>query len=224
MSKKVEVKDKILSKNQKIADELRELFARKKILTVNFVSSPGSGKTSILEKILPDLSKKYKICVIEGDLETENDAERIRKAGIDAYQITTGGACHLEAFGIKKALSNFDIDNIDLLVIENVGNLVCPASFDLGEDFKIVVISTPEGEDKPAKYPSMIRVSDVIVINKIDLAEYMEFDVNKCLEYAKRINPNLMEFKTSCKTGEGLKELAEFIDKKIKEKNADTGC
>jgi len=220
MNKKIEVEDKILSKNDKLANELRKLFSDKKILVLNFVSSPGSGKTSILENILPKLSERYKLAVIEGDLETENDAQRIRKAGIKAHQITTGGACHLEAFGIKNSLSNFDLDNLDLLVIENVGNLVCPASFDLGEDFKIVVISTPEGDDKPAKYPSMIRAASAIIVNKIDLADYMEFDVDKCISYAKRINPNLAEFRTSCKTKAGLDDLITFIEKKIEEKHA----
>lgn len=218
MNKKIETEDKILSKNQQIADELRNIFNEKKILVVNFVSSPGSGKTSILEKSLPFLRKKFNIAVIEGDLETENDAERIRKTGISAYQITTHGACHLEAFSIKKALENFDLDNLDLIVIENVGNLVCPSSFDLGEDFKIVVISTPEGEDKPAKYPSMIHVSSVLIVNKIDLSEYLEFDIDKCVKYAKNINPDLKVFKTSCKTGEGIEEFAQFIEEKILEK------
>jgi len=218
MNKKIETEDKILSKNQQIADELRNIFNEKKILVVNFVSSPGSGKTSILEKSLPFLGKKFNIAVIEGDLETENDAERIRKTGISAYQITTHGACHLEAFSIKKALENFDLDNLDLIVIENVGNLVCPSSFDLGEDFKIVVISTPEGEDKPAKYPSMIHVSSVLIVNKIDLSEYLEFDIDKCVKYAKNINPDLKVFKTSCKTGEGIEEFVQFIEEKILEK------
>lgn len=218
MNKKIETEDKILSKNQQIADELRNIFNEKRILVVNFVSSPGSGKTSILEKSLPFLGKKFNIAVIEGDLETENDAERIRKTGVLAYQITTHGACHLEAFSIKKALENFDLDNLDLIVIENVGNLVCPSSFDLGEDFKIVVISTPEGEDKPAKYPSMIHVSSVLIVNKIDLSEYLEFDIDKCVKYAKNINPDLKVFKTSCKTGEGIEEFAQFIEEKILEK------
>ncbi|MBC7196095.1 MAG: hydrogenase nickel incorporation protein HypB [Deferribacterales bacterium] len=218
MNKKIETEDKILSKNQQIADELRNIFNEKKILVVNFVSSPGSGKTSILEKSLPFLRKKFNIAVIEGDLETENDAERIRKTGVVAYQITTHGACHLEAFSIKKALENFDLDNLDLIVIENVGNLVCPSSFDLGEDFKIVVISTPEGEDKPAKYPSMIHVSSVLIVNKIDLSEYLEFDIDKCVKYAKNINPDLKVFKTSCKTGEGIEEFVQFMEEKILEK------
>lgn len=220
MNKKISVEDKILSKNDKLANELRKLFSDKKILVLNFVSSPGSGKTSILENILPKLSEKYRVGVIIGDLETENDANRLRKAGIKAHQIITGGACHLEALGIKNSLPNFDLDNLDLLVIENVGNLVCPSSFDLGEDFKIVVISTPEGDDKPAKYPSIIRAASVIIVNKIDLAEYMEFDIDKCIRYAKQINPNLVEFRTSCKTKTGLDDLIKFIENKIKEKDA----
>lgn len=218
MNKKIETEDKILSKNQLIADELRNIFNEKKILVVNFVSSPGSGKTSLLEKMLPILKKKFNIAVVEGDLETENDAERIRKIGVLAYQITTHGACHLEAYSIKKALENFDLDRLDLIVIENVGNLVCPSSYDLGEDFKIVVVSTPEGEDKPAKYPSMIHVSSVLVVNKIDLSEYLEFDADKCVKYAKNINPDLKIFKTSCKTGQGIEEFSKFIEEKILEK------
>lgn len=218
MNKKIETEDKILSKNQLIADELRNIFNEKKILVVNFVSSPGSGKTSLLEKMLPILKKKFNIAVVEGDLETENDAERIRKIGVLAYQITTHGACHLEAYSIKKTLENFDLDRLDLIVIENVGNLVCPSSYDLGEDFKIVVVSTPEGEDKPAKYPSMIHVSSVLVVNKIDLSEYLEFDADKCVKYAKNINPDLKIFKTSCKTGQGIEEFSKFIEEKILEK------
>jgi hydrogenase nickel incorporation protein HypB len=218
MNKKIETEDKILSKNQLIADELRNIFNEKKILVVNFVSSPGSGKTSLLEKMLPILKKKFNIAVIEGDLETENDADRIRKIGVLAYQITTHGACHLEAYSIKKTLENFDLDRLDLIVIENVGNLVCPSSYDLGEDFKIVVVSTPEGEDKPAKYPSMIHVSSVLVVNKIDLSEYLEFDADKCVKYAKNINPDLKIFKTSCKTGQGIEEFSKFIEEKILEK------
>jgi hydrogenase nickel incorporation protein HypB len=218
MNKKIETEDKILSKNQLIADELRNIFNEKKILVVNFVSSPGSGKTSLLEKMLPILKKKFNIAVVEGDLETENDADRIRKIGVLAYQITTHGACHLEAYSIKKTLENFDLDRLDLIVIENVGNLVCPSSYDLGEDFKIVVVSTPEGEDKPAKYPSMIHVSSVLVVNKIDLSEYLEFDADKCVKYAKNINPDLKIFKTSCKTGQGIEEFSKFIEEKILEK------
>lgn len=220
MSKKISIENKILSKNQIIADELRELFNQKRILAVNFVSSPGSGKTSLLEKSLVKMKEKYKIAVIEGDLETENDADRIRKTKVPAYQIITKGDCHLEAMGIKKALEHFDLENLDLLVIENVGNLVCPSSFDLGEDFKVVVISTTEGDDKPAKYPSMIHVSSAIIINKTDLLPYVDFSVERCFEYAKRVNPNLKTFTTSCKTGEGIDEFVNWLGKKLLEKKS----
>lgn len=220
MSKKISIENKILSKNQTIADELRELFNQKRILTVNFVSSPGSGKTSLLENMLVKMKDKYKIAVIEGDLETENDANRIRKKGVPAHQIITKGDCHLEAVGIKKALEHFDLENLDLLIIENVGNLVCPSSFDLGEDFKVVMISTTEGEDKPAKYPSMIHVSSAIIINKIDLLPYLDFNVEKCFKYAKGINPSLETFTTSCKTGEGIDEFVNWLENKLLEKKS----
>lgn len=215
MKEKISVEEKVLSKNQSVADKLRTFFQKNKILVVNFVSSPGSGKTSILEKILTKMKDRYKIAVIEGDLETENDANRIRKTGVEAYQIITKGDCHLEAVGIKKGLEHLDMENLDLLIIENVGNLVCPSSFDLGEDFKAVVISTTEGDDKPAKYPSMIHVSSAIIINKTDLLPYVDFNVERCFEYAGRVNPNLAKFTTSCKTGEGIDELAEWLGSKI---------
>lgn len=218
MSQKVDVKDGILSKNQKIADKLRTIFSEKKVFVVNFVSSPGSGKTSILEKILPRLKERFKIFVIEGDLQTENDAERIRKTGVDAHQITTNGACHLEAAWVEKVVSELDLDSLDLLIIENVGNLVCPSSFDLGEDIKVVVVSTTEGEDKPVKYPSMMRVSNAFVLNKIDLVPYLNFNVDRCIDYARGVNSNLTFFKTSCFTGEGLDEFSEWLAQKTLEK------
>jgi len=217
---KINIEEKILSKNIKKADALRELFKEKGVFVLNLVSSPGSGKTSILESTLTGLKDKYNIGVIEGDLQTDNDAKRIRKLGIKAHQINTGGACHLEASGIEKSLEQFDLDNMDLLIIENVGNLVCPSSFDLGEDCKVVVISTTEGDDKPAKYPSMIRVSSALIINKTDLLEHVDFNTEECIKYAKGIQPDLKIFQTSCKTGEGIKHwsiwLAEAIESKRK--------
>jgi hydrogenase nickel incorporation protein HypB len=218
MSKKVEVKEGILSKNQQIADNLRSLFKDKNVFVINFVSSPGSGKTSILEKILPQLKEQFKIFVIEGDLQTENDAERIRKTGVDAYQITTNGACHLEAAWVEKVISDLNLDEIDIIIIENVGNLVCPSSFDLGEDLKLVVVSTTEGEDKPIKYPSMMRVSSAFVLNKIDLVPYLNFDVEKCINYARAVNNNLIFFKISCYSGEGLEDLKNWIAQKTYDK------
>ncbi|HCW92779.1 MAG TPA: hydrogenase accessory protein HypB [Flexistipes sinusarabici] len=212
---KINIEEKILSKNIKKADALRELFREKGVFVLNLVSSPGSGKTSILESTLTGMQHEYNIGVIEGDLQTENDAERIRKTGINAVQINTGGACHLEAEGIGKTLKNFDLDKLDFLVIENVGNLVCPSSFDLGEDCKVVVVSTPEGDDKPAKYPSMIRVSSAMIVNKIDLLDYLDFDIEKCIDYARGINPDMDFFKVSCMTGEGIGTWTDWLTKQI---------
>lgn len=213
---KIDVKKKILQKNSDNAQQLRnDTFQN--TLVLNFVSSPGSGKTTILEKILPDLAKKYKTAVIEGDLQTENDAERIRKTGVHAVQVNTGGACHLEAGDIKKALEKIE-DGVELLIIENVGNLVCPSAFDLGEDAKIVSLSVTEGDDKPAKYPTMFRAASAFVVNKIDLLPYVDFDVEQTIKYALEVNPELDCFTVSARTGEGLAEISAWIEKKISEK------
>ncbi|MCX8084301.1 MAG: hydrogenase nickel incorporation protein HypB [Calditerrivibrio sp.] len=218
MSNKIDIKEGILSKNAKIAEQLKALFKEKGVFVINIVSSPGSGKTSILEKILPVLKEKLNIFVIEGDLQTENDAQRIRKTGVPAHQITTNGACHLEAAWIEEVVNKLDLEKLDLLIIENVGNLVCPSSFYLGEDIKIVIVAATEGEDKPIKYPSMMRVSDVFVLNKIDLVPYLNFDVDRCINFAKGVNNNLIFFRTSCYTGEGLSELSDWILSKTIEK------
>ncbi|MCA1980950.1 MAG: hydrogenase nickel incorporation protein HypB, partial [Calditerrivibrio sp.] len=202
--KTVEVKKGILERNQENADLLRSIFYQNRIFVMNLVSSPGSGKTSLLEKVLPIVKENYNILVIEGDLQTENDAERVRKTGVEAIQINTGGACHLEAVNILKVLKGYDLTKIDCIIIENVGNLVCPSSFDLGEDLKVLLISTTEGEDKPIKYPSMVRVSSVLVVNKLDLIPYVNFDVEKAITYAIGVNNKLEIFKTSCFTGEGI--------------------
>lgn len=212
---KVDVEKKILSKNDEKAQELREKFANTCVL--NFVSSPGSGKTSLLEKVLVMLKDKYKVAVVEGDQQTSNDADRIEATGVKAYQVNTGRACHLEATDVEKGVEELGYD-LDLLIIENVGNLVCPSQFDLGEDEKVIVLSTTEGDDKPIKYPVMFRVGSSFIINKVDLLPYVDFSVEKCEEYAKGVNPELEVFKTSCKTGEGLEELAAYIEKLIKKK------
>jgi len=209
---KVDVKAKILEKNDKLADVLRGNFENTCVL--NFVSSPGSGKTSLLEKVLVMLKDKYKLAVIEGDQQTTNDADRIEATGVTAYQVNTGRACHLEATDVEKGMAELGYD-LDLLIIENVGNLVCPSQFDLGEDAKVIVLSTTEGEDKPIKYPVMFRVGSAFIINKTDLLPYVDFDVDKCVEYAKGVKPELEVFKTSCKTGEGLEEVAAYIEKMI---------
>ncbi len=212
---KVDVKKKILSKNDEIAAELRSLFKEKHVAVLNFVSSPGSGKTSILEKTLIKLKDKYNICVIEGDLQTDNDAKRIEAVGIDAIQINTGRACHLEAASIKKVIDKLNLDELDLIIIENVGNLVCPSAYDLGEDCKIVVISTTEGDDKPSKYPTMIHVSTALIINKIDLLPYVNFDVEKCIENAKKVKPSIKCFQTSCVDEVGFDDWLDWLEKQI---------
>jgi len=189
----------------------------KGVAVLNFVSSPGSGKTTLLENILGDLNKKYKIAVVEGDQQTTHDADRIKAAGVEAYQVNTGNACHLEAIDVERALNTLGYD-LDLLVIENVGNLVCPAEYDLGEDAKIMLISVTEGDDKPIKYPVMTRACEAMIINKTDLLPYVDFDVDACVKFAKGINPSIEILKVSCRAKEGLDKVTEFIENRIKAK------
>lgn len=206
---KLNIQEKILTKNEQKAAEMRQRLKGTAVL--NFVSSPGSGKTSLLEKVLVMLNKKYKLAVVEGDQQTTNDADRINATGVEAFQVNTGNACHLEAVDIERAMEKLGY-GLDLLVIENVGNLVCPAEYDLGEDLKIMVLSTTEGEDKPIKYPVMTRAAKVMIINKIDLLPYVDFSVEKSIAYAKGINPDIEVMTVSCRTGEGLDKVAEFIE------------
>ena len=207
----VTVERKILEKNDVVAAQNRQLFKKNKLFTINLLSSPGSGKTSLLEKTMEELNDAVKIAVVEGDVQTDNDAQRIAKYNVPVVQIVTNGGCHLEAKLVQNALDNFDLSDLDLLVIENVGNLVCPANYDLGEEKKIVMVSTTEGDDKPAKYPSMFRVSDVMVINKTDLLPYVDFDMNKVKEHALTINPELTIIELSCKTGEGFEGWIKWL-------------
>ncbi len=211
MSEKVKLKRKVLSRNDLLAAELRKLFASEKVAVMNMVSSPGSGKTSLLEKTLGSLSRNLSIGVIEGDIQTDKDAERIAVTGVPVHQIQTGGACHLEAEMIRRALENFDLGSLDLLIIENVGNLVCPSAFDLGEGMRVSLISVTEGDDKPLKYPAMFRSADVMVINKMDLLPYTDFDIEKVIHSAMSLNPEIEVLKTSCRTGEGLDEWSAFV-------------
>ncbi len=211
----VTVERKILKKNDEIAGENRQIFKKNKLFTLNLLSSPGSGKTSLLEKTIEQLNNSIKIGVVEGDVQTDNDAQRIAKYNVPVVQIVTNGGCHLEAKLVQNALENFDLSTLELLVIENVGNLVCPANYDLGEDKKIVMVSTTEGDDKPSKYPSMFRVSDVMIVNKTDLLEYVDFDMNRVREHAHTINPNLEIIELSCKTGEGFEGWIDWIKNSI---------
>ncbi len=208
---KVTIAQNILAANDAIAQEIqRELLARG-IRTLNIMSSPGAGKTTLLEQTITRLHGKPGIGVIEGDVETCADAERIENAGAETVQINTRGACHLEAHMIRDALAHIELAHIDLLVIENIGNLVCPAAWDLGEDIRIVVVSTTEGDDKPAKYPQMFAIAQVMVINKLDLLPYVDYDLQKVKRQALAINPNLRIFEVSCRTGAGLDAWCEWL-------------
>lgn len=214
--KEVLVLEDILGSNKKIASSIRKKLEEKGILAINLLSSPGSGKTTLLEKIGLRLKDRYKVGVIEGDIETERDAERIRKIGLPAWQITTHGACHLEAKMLAQIFDRIPAD-LDFLFIENVGNLVCPASFDLGESLRFVLLSVPEGDDKPRKYPEAFITSQVFIITKADLLPYLPFDADRVTAEALEINPKLEVFRTSAITGEGIEPLCQYLEKKLQE-------
>lgn len=201
----------VLEVNENKANELRQIFHEKKILVLNLISSPGAGKTSLLERTLVDLEKEFKFAVIEGDLQTDNDAQRIAKTKAQVVQINTDGGCHLNADMISKALEKLDIDNIDILIIENVGNMVCPVEFDCGENAKIAILSTTEGDDKPEKYPTLFHKSDAMILNKIDLLEYVPFSLEKAKTHARAINPQLDIFQVSCLKGTGLENWYAYL-------------
>ena len=210
----VTVERKVLEKNDQIAQQNRELFLGKKVFVVNLVSSPGSGKTSLLERTLDHLKGSLKVGVIEGDVQTDLDAQRVAKYDVPTVQIVTNGGCHLEANLVRDALANLSLDNLQLLVIENVGNLVCPSNYDLGEALKVVVASTTEGDDKPLKYPAMFRNASALVINKVDLVPYTDCDLGVLKANALKINPSLTIFETSCRTLAGIPEWCEWLKKK----------
>jgi hydrogenase nickel incorporation protein HypB len=208
----VRIERDILSKNNSYASRNRAHFAARGALALNLVSSPGSGKTTLLVRTIEELRRKLPVCVIEGDQQTSNDAERIRATGAPAIQINTGRGCHLDAHMVGHALESLDVARGGVLFIENVGNLVCPAAFDLGEAHKIVVLSVTEGEDKPLKYPDMFAAADLMLLNKSDLLPHLSFDVGKCLAYALKVNPNLQTLIVSAQTGEGLAAFYAWIE------------
>lgn len=214
----ITIERKVLEKNDEIAAKNRELFNKNKIFTANLVSSPGSGKTSIVEKTLEHFKGKVNISVIEGDVQTNLDAERVAKYGVPVVQIVTNGSCHLEAKLVNDALSNFKLEGTDVLFIENVGNLVCPAAYDLGEDMKIVIASTTEGDDKPLKYPRMFINASVLLINKIDLIPYLNCNLDVLKKNALQINPKLEIFEVSCTTGEGIEKWCSWLESKVPKK------
>jgi hydrogenase nickel incorporation protein HypB len=206
----------VLNKNNLLAMKNRGYFEAKNIFTLNLVSSPGSGKTSLLERTISENNEELPFYVIEGDQQTMNDANRIEAAGAPAVQVNTGNGCHLDADMIEKAVKKLQPKNESILVIENVGNLVCPSMFDLGESKRVVVISVTEGEDKPIKYPNMFHSSDICIINKIDLLPYVDFDVEKTKEYALQVNHHLEFFELSVKSGEGMDAWYDWLRKQIK--------
>ena len=207
----IAIEEEILGKNNRLAGFNRALFKDKGIFVLNLVSSPGSGKTTLLERTLSDLSHKLRCAVIEGDQQTDNDARRIAATGVPVRQINTGAGCHLDAHMIMHGTDGFDMDNLDLLLIENVGNLVCPAAFDLGEHHKVAVLSVTEGEDKPLKYPQMFHNSTVMLLNKTDLLPHLDFDVEKCKEYARRVNPDILIFEVSARNGNGMEAWYQWL-------------
>ncbi|NPA40101.1 MAG: hydrogenase nickel incorporation protein HypB [Thermodesulfobacteria bacterium] len=213
----LEVFENILKFNQKQAEHNREHLEEHRIFAINLMSGPGAGKTTLLERTLEELKDKYRLGVVEGDLETERDADRIRKKGIPVYQITTGTACHLDASLLHKAMHHLPLDEIDILFVENIGNLVCPANYDLGTHLSVTLLSVPEGPDKPEKYPLIFKSSELVLITKIDLLPYFDFDLEKVSEQIKRINPQAQIIPLSAKTGENFEKWLEFLESRFKE-------
>lgn len=201
----------ILDRNQNRADEVRALLKDKNVVMVNIISSPGAGKTTLLERTCGELKEKLRLGVIEGDITTDRDAQRLKKYNIPIVVINTEGGCHLDSHSISKALGSFDPDNLDMLFVENVGNLICPSQFDLGETFKLAVISTTEGDDKPAKYPMLFREARAVILNKIDLLPYTNFSFESFRRDLRNINPSVPLFSLSCTRGDGLDEWYEWI-------------
>ena len=213
---RVPLERKVLSENDRIAAELRERFRENNVLVVNLISSPGSGKTTLLEKTLEALPRDERVAVLTGDIQTENDANRLKRFGFPARQITTGGTCHLDARMIEKHLADWRLDELDLLFIENVGNLVCPSSYDLGEAAKIVLLSVTEGEDKPLKYPSIFFKSELVIITKTDLLPYVPFDLQKAEENARKAHPGVEIVRVSCTGSDGVNDWLQWLERKKK--------
>jgi hydrogenase nickel incorporation protein HypB len=208
---KIPVVENILSANDRLAAENQRLLAEKGILVINIMSSPGAGKTSLILRTIEALGDEVSIGVIEGDIASRVDADTIEELGVPVVQINTGGTCHLDANMIRGSLDQLPLDDIDLLIIENVGNLICPTDFALGEGLKVMIPSVPEGDDKPYKYPAMFAAVDAIVVNKIDLLPYLEFDLAAFRKLVTGLNPDVEVFEVSCKTGEGIEAWADWL-------------
>lgn len=211
----IKVVKQILEWNEDVSSQVREELAQKKVKLINVMGSPGAGKTSLLVQVIEALRDSYKIGVIEGDIGGQIDAETISAMGIPAVQLHTGGACHIEAMSIRHMLPMFDLDELDLLFVENIGNLVCPAEFDIGENFRIAILSVPEGDDKVIKYPLMFQETDCLVINKYDMQPYFDFDTERVAEDAKNLNGRVEIFCLSSKTGEGFAPFLDWLKAKI---------
>lgn len=216
----IRIGEDLLAKNDRLARCNREAFVARGVFVLNLVSSPGSGKTAILERTLADLMDRVRFAVLEGDQQTSNDADRIARTGVPVRQINTGAGCHLDAHMVGHGVEAFDLGATDILLIENVGNLVCPAAFDLGEDHKVAVLSVTEGEDKPIKYPQMFQAADLMLINKIDLLPYLRFDIEQCKAFARRVNPRIRILELSCQSGEGMQAWYDWLAEGVKAKKA----
>lgn len=212
----IDMKQPILAKNDILAEQNRELFARNNVFVLNILASPGSGKTSTILAIIEELRDEFNIAVIEGDIASKVDSEKIKEHGIAAVQINTGGACHLESAMVRRAVDVLDLANLDLILLENVGNLVCPTDFDLGENAKIMILSVPEGDDKPLKYPGIFQVSQAVVLNKIDTMPVFNFDESAFCSSVEQLNPTAPIFALSATTGEGVKEFADWLADQIR--------
>jgi len=219
----IKVLKNILSANNQIAEQNRRLLAGKSILAVNVMSSPGAGKTTLMLRTAEELKGKARIAVIEGDVSSSIDTEKLSQAGVTAIQINTGGECHLDAGMVNSALLNLPLDELDIVFIENVGNLICPGEFELGEHLKVVVTSTPEGDDKPYKYPLLFTIADALVVNKTDLMPYVDFDMDGFSRAVKGLNQKAALFKVCGITGEGIGDWGKWIMKKLNEIRADVG-
>jgi hydrogenase nickel incorporation protein HypB len=212
----ITVERKVLEKNDEVAEELRSIFQKNKTIVLNLLGSPGCGKTTLLEKTLKQIKGDIVVAVIEGDVQTDNDARRIARFNIPVVQIITNGGCHLDAMLVRDALENLPLEGVQQLFIENVGNLVCPANYDLGENKKVIILSTAEGDDKPLKYPIIFRAADVCILNKIDLLPYVDFDISTFHTNARKVNPKLKFIELSATTGDGLQDWIDWLKKQIK--------
>ncbi len=214
----LELRTKILKKNDELAREMREGFGRSGVYVANFVSGPGAGKTELLTRTLSLLNQTHRTAAVVGDLATENDARRLSASGSPVRQILTGTMCHLEAEMVRGAIDGWDVGALDFLFVENVGNLVCPSSWDLGEDLRVLLFSVTEGEDKPLKYPTLINTADVVVISKIDLADAVDFDLALALRNVREVRPGIDVFQVSAKTGEGLEGWVGYLERQLAKK------